>query len=210
MLLRRGPLARVIVAMPTSTAHHGTELAYHVVGDGDPLICLPGRPMQAYAYLGDLGGLSRNRRLIELDLFGTGGSAVPDHLATYRCDRVVADVEALRRHLGLERMDLLGHPGAEFAGLFADARFEVEPGSGCFPWLHDAVRFVKTVGAFLGRGPRAGRSAPFGHRRRIVQHGPNHRVRRAQQRSLGAELRHRHRTGRSRRPVRQLARQRRQ
>ncbi len=44
-----------------------------------------------------------------LDLRGTGESAVPADPATYRCDRLVDDVEALRHHLGLERLDVLGH-----------------------------------------------------------------------------------------------------
>ncbi|MEU6854406.1 alpha/beta hydrolase [Actinacidiphila alni] len=95
--------------MPSFTAPDGTRLVYHVLGDGPPLICLPGGPMQASAYLGDLGGLSAARRLILLDLRGTGESAVPEDPASYRCDLVVADVEALREHLGLDRMDLLGH-----------------------------------------------------------------------------------------------------
>ena len=43
--------------MPVFDAFDGTELAYHVDGAGEPLICLPGGPMRASAYLGDLGGL---------------------------------------------------------------------------------------------------------------------------------------------------------
>ncbi|MER5765519.1 alpha/beta hydrolase [Streptomyces sp. NPDC002082] len=93
----------------TFTAHDGTELAYHVQGEGEPLLCLPGGAMRASAYLGDLGGLSAGRRLILLDLRGTGDSAVPADTSTYRVDHQVADVEALRRHLGLESADLLAH-----------------------------------------------------------------------------------------------------
>ncbi|MGA4843838.1 alpha/beta fold hydrolase [Streptomyces sp. G45] len=106
--------------MSTFPADDGTELAYHVLGDGPPLICLPGGPMQASAYLGDLGGLATHRRLHLLDLRGTGHSAVPEDPASYRCDRLVDDVEALRRHLGLARVDLLAHSGgANLAVLYA-------------------------------------------------------------------------------------------
>ncbi|MFF3744566.1 alpha/beta fold hydrolase [Streptomyces kronopolitis] len=63
--------------------------------------------MRASSYLGDLGGLSRQRQLILLDLRGTGDSGVPTDPAGYRCDPQVADVEALRRHLGLDRVDVL-------------------------------------------------------------------------------------------------------
>lgn len=87
----------------------GTELAYRVVGSGPPLVCLPGGPGQAVEYLGELGGLSRSRTLILLDNRGTGASEVPTDPGSYRVDRLVADVEALRGHLELDRFDLFGH-----------------------------------------------------------------------------------------------------
>ncbi|MFD8691048.1 alpha/beta fold hydrolase [Streptomyces sp. NPDC059651] len=106
--------------MQTFHTYDGTELAYHVMGEGAPLICLPGGAMRAGAYLGDLGGLAATRQLVVLDLRGTGDSAVPDDVTTYRCDRLVEDVEALRRHLGLERVDLLAHSAAgDLAALYA-------------------------------------------------------------------------------------------
>lgn len=101
------------------SAHDGTKLAYHVFGDGPPLVCLPGGPMQASMYLGDLGGLSAHRQLIMLDLRGTGQSAIPEDTATYRSDRLINDVDALREHLDLHRMDLLAHSaGANLAALY--------------------------------------------------------------------------------------------
>ncbi|MBG0826905.1 alpha/beta hydrolase [Planomonospora sp. ID67723] len=106
--------------MPIFSAPDGTALAYRLYGKGDPVICLPGGPMRDSAYLGELGGLSARRRLAVLDLRGTGRSAAPRDTASYRCDRQVDDVEALRRHLGLDRMDLLAHSaGANLAVLYA-------------------------------------------------------------------------------------------
>ncbi|MFF3247153.1 alpha/beta fold hydrolase [Streptomyces sp. NPDC002870] len=104
--------------MPTFSAHDGTGLAYHVFGEGTPLICLPGG-MQDSDYLGELGGLSAYRQLIMMDPRGTGQSAVPEDAASYRCDRLVDEVEALREHLGLDRLDLLAHcAGANIAALY--------------------------------------------------------------------------------------------
>ncbi|MFE9724996.1 alpha/beta fold hydrolase [Streptomyces sp. NPDC005794] len=105
--------------MPIFSTYDGTELAYHLVGEGEPLICLPGGPMRAARYFGDLGGLSRVRQLVLLDLRGTGDSAVPQDPSTYRIDRLVDDVEALRAHLGLEQADVLGHSASgELAALY--------------------------------------------------------------------------------------------
>ncbi|WP_336211656.1 alpha/beta fold hydrolase [Nonomuraea sp. LPB2021202275-12-8] len=108
--------------MPTFSAPDGTQLGYRMIGDGDPVVCLPGGPADS-VYLGDLGGLSSRRRLILLDLRGTGRSATPEDTASYRCDRLVDDVEALREHLGLPRMDLLAHSGGTNLATLYAARY---------------------------------------------------------------------------------------
>jgi proline iminopeptidase len=102
--------------VPQYLAADGLRLAYRVQGSGPELLCLPGGPMVASAYLGDLGGLAATRRLILPDLRGTGESEVPADLATCRCDRLADDVEALRIHLDLDQMDVLAHSaGANIA-----------------------------------------------------------------------------------------------
>jgi proline-specific peptidase len=104
------------------TSYDGTEIGYRVLGDGAPLVCLPGGPGRTAEYLGDLGGLDKSRQLILLDPRGVGLSADPADPATFRVDRLVSDVESLRVHLGLDRMDLLAHSaGAVLATLYAAA-----------------------------------------------------------------------------------------
>ncbi|MFJ2229590.1 alpha/beta fold hydrolase [Streptomyces halstedii] len=106
--------------MPTLRAYDGTELAYRVMGEGEPLICLPGGSTRAAACLGDLGGLSRTRQLVLLDLRGTGDSANSADRSTYHCGRSVDDVETLRVHLGLRQVDLLAHStSGDLAVLYA-------------------------------------------------------------------------------------------
>ncbi len=85
-------------------SYEGTMLAYRKIGQGQPLVCLPGGPGRNADYLGDLGGLGprAERALVIREPRGTGDSAVPDDPATYRCDRMAEDVETLRIHLGLE------------------------------------------------------------------------------------------------------------
>jgi pimeloyl-ACP methyl ester carboxylesterase len=103
-------------------SYDGTQIGYRTLGDGPPLVCLPGGPGRTCEYFGDLGGLSRSRQLIMPDTRGTGESADASDPASYRCDRLVGDVEALRAHLGLDRMDLLGHSAAgNLATLYAAA-----------------------------------------------------------------------------------------
>ena len=109
-----------VAVMTTFASYDETEIFYRDLGDGVPLVCLPGGPARAGIYLGDLGGLSRHRRLIVPDQRGSGESGDPADPATLRVDRLVEDVEALRVHLGLERMDLLAHSaGAVLATMYA-------------------------------------------------------------------------------------------
>jgi len=108
--------------MASFASYDGTEIGYRVLGEGPPLVCLPGGPGRAAEYLGDLGGLGRSRQLILWDPRGVGMSGVPADPVTYRVDRLVEDVESLRVHRGLDQMDLLAHSaGAVLATLYAAA-----------------------------------------------------------------------------------------
>ncbi|WP_076261378.1 alpha/beta fold hydrolase [Intrasporangium flavum] len=113
--------------MPTYTSYDGTQLAYHVEGDGEPLVVWPGGPARDAAYLGTLGGLAgaSGRALVVPDPRGTGASPRPDDPATYAAPRLADDLEALREHLGLTTVDLLGHSAGGFvAQLYAAAHPE--------------------------------------------------------------------------------------
>lgn len=160
------------IAVSGFRSYDGTQIGFRVLGDGRPLVCVPGGPGRAADYLGSLGGLSRLRQLILVDLRGVGGSADPVDPASLRVDRLVDDVEALRVHLGLDRMDLLAHSaGAVLATLYA-ARYPerlstlllVTPGLGAVgvygaadsdaalarsaaePWYADAVAALDRIG----------------------------------------------------------------
>jgi pimeloyl-ACP methyl ester carboxylesterase len=107
--------------MANFTSFDGTVLSYESIGDGPPLVLVPGGP-RAAGYLEDLGGLSASRRLIRYDARGTGASARPGDPSTYAYPVLARDVEALREHLGLERLDLLGHSaGSVVASAYAAA-----------------------------------------------------------------------------------------
>jgi pimeloyl-ACP methyl ester carboxylesterase len=90
-------------------SYDGTRLHYEQVGRGAPLVCVPGGPGRAVAYLEDLAGLDTERTLVLLDPRATGHSELPADPATLRFDRLADDLEALRAHLGLSTVDVLGH-----------------------------------------------------------------------------------------------------
>jgi len=107
--------------MARFASYDGAQIGFPVLGAGPPLVWLPGGPGRASEHLGDLGGLSRSWQLILPDTRGTGQSDDAGD-PSYRCDRLAGDLEALRAHLGLDRMDLLGHSAAgNLAVLYAAA-----------------------------------------------------------------------------------------
>jgi proline iminopeptidase len=87
----------------------GRALAYRPAGSGPVLVCHGGGPGFSSLYLGDFAGLGDSFELVLLDPRGTGGSDRPADSRAYANEHYAADVEELRRHLGLERIDLLGH-----------------------------------------------------------------------------------------------------
>lgn len=93
---------------PSFTTSLGLRLRYSRTGAGMPLICVPGGPLLPASYLGDLGGLDQHAELV---LFNPPGSdpGTTEDLSAYRCDRVADDLDEFRLHLGLERLNLLGH-----------------------------------------------------------------------------------------------------
>jgi pimeloyl-ACP methyl ester carboxylesterase len=100
----------------------GLTLSYRLLGDGPLLVCQPGGPGRRASYLQDLGGLARTRTLVLLDPRGTGDSERPDDVARLAAPYLADDLEALREHLGLTTVDLLGHSaGAMVAELYAAA-----------------------------------------------------------------------------------------
>ncbi|MEU6070888.1 alpha/beta fold hydrolase [Streptomyces sp. NPDC047082] len=83
-------------------------------GDGDPLVLCHGGP-GLWDMFGDMAELLAGvTPVVRWDQRGCGRSERVD--GPWTSDRFVADLEAVRRHFGLERMTLLGHSwGAQLA-----------------------------------------------------------------------------------------------
>lgn len=90
------------------TSHDGRKLTYRKLGHGPVLVCHPGGPGFSSSEFADLAALWEQFTLIMLNPRGTGGSDRPADKRAYSIEDYVGDLEELRRHLGLERMLLLG------------------------------------------------------------------------------------------------------
>jgi proline-specific peptidase len=87
------------------TTPDGLTLSYERRGSGPLLVCHPGGPGGSAAEFRDFAGLDDTFELLLLSPRGSHGS---DHADDYALASYVADVEALREHLGVDRLDLLG------------------------------------------------------------------------------------------------------
>lgn len=106
----------------------GAALFYRMVGAGpDVLVMIHGGPGMDMGYMvPDFGPLAAKHRLVFYDQRGGGRSELlHDDPALYTMARHVADLEALRRRFGLERMTLVAHSfGPAIAASYAMAHPE--------------------------------------------------------------------------------------
>ena len=94
--------------MPTADLN-GTTIWYDVVGAGPPCLVLHGGlGVDHILYQGTLTPLEQRLRLVYLDHRGNGRSGRPP-LDTITIEQLADDAAALARHLGEERVAVIGH-----------------------------------------------------------------------------------------------------
>jgi pimeloyl-ACP methyl ester carboxylesterase len=103
--------------MPSLTTPDGRKLSWHERGSGPTLLMHPGGPGCSSRYFGELPELEAERTLLLIDPRGTGGSDRPADPSGYDLEDYATDIEALREHLDLERIDLLGHSHGGFVAM---------------------------------------------------------------------------------------------
>lgn len=105
----------------------GVRLWYRVAGpdSGEPVVFLHGGPGEGSQTFAKFAGpaLEGRLRMVYLDQRGSGRSARPKDAAAYSIGRLVEDVEALRRELGVERISLIGHSFGTVLALEYAARY---------------------------------------------------------------------------------------
>jgi pimeloyl-ACP methyl ester carboxylesterase len=103
----------------------GTELAYLRIGEGAPLVIIPGGPRFGFAHVRPaLDVLANGREVIYVDERGSGTSAAGD-LADISTAGTLADIDALLDGLELKQVALAGHSlAAHMVALYAATRPE--------------------------------------------------------------------------------------
>jgi proline iminopeptidase len=93
------------------TSFDGTRLFVNEFGKGQPLVLLAGGPGLDAVYIKSVWEhLQSNNRCIVLDQRATGKSGLNSiDSATASVDAYAKDIEALRQHLKLDQLTLVGH-----------------------------------------------------------------------------------------------------
>ena len=107
---------------------NGVSIYYEVSGSGSgvPLVVANGGPGFDHTYLHlspAWDSLAKNRRVVFYDQRGTGRSTPVAAGKTFTLKDQLDDLEALRVHLGAERIDLLGHSWGGFLVMAYAARY---------------------------------------------------------------------------------------
>ncbi|HYM63002.1 MAG TPA: proline iminopeptidase-family hydrolase [Thermoanaerobaculia bacterium] len=98
---------------------NGVLLYYKIIGRGEPLLIVHGGPGASHDYfLPWLLPLARTNRVIFIDERGSGKSEKLEDPKGYTVENMADDVEAVRKALGLGKVNLLGH---SYGGVLAQA-----------------------------------------------------------------------------------------
>jgi proline iminopeptidase len=89
---------------------NGAKLWVVTVGEGAPIIFIPGGPGGTHLGLRSFDPLAQSHhQLIYFDAFGRGKSDTAKNVTEYTLARDVEDIEGLRKALKLDKVTLLGH-----------------------------------------------------------------------------------------------------
>src|ERR1700683_2683612 len=88
---------------------NGANLWIETVGKGDPLFLISGGPGGAHVGLHNFDSLQDVCTLVYIDNFGRGKSDTAKNVSEYTLSRDVEDIEGIRKALGYEKINVLGH-----------------------------------------------------------------------------------------------------
>jgi proline iminopeptidase len=145
--------------VPSLRTVDGRTLSWREVGSGSPLLCQPGGPGCSSRCFGALSDLAAERTLVLLDPRGTGDSDRPAEPSAYDLEDYAADLEAVLEHLGLERLDLLGHSHGGFVAITWGGAFPERVGR--LVLAATAARFTDAIREARGERVASHRGRPY-------------------------------------------------
>ncbi len=89
---------------------NGKKLWYEIEGQGEPVLLIPGGPGNSRTYFHPwFSALAKNFKVIYFDAFGRGKSDRAKSPDQYSFKGDVEDIEGLRKALGFDKWDIIGH-----------------------------------------------------------------------------------------------------
>jgi proline iminopeptidase len=138
----------------------GGKVWYRINGKGHltrgktPLLCIHGGPGESHHYLLSLAVLAEHRPIIFYDQLDSGCSERPNDPSNWTVARFVDEVEAVRAHLGLEELHVLGSSwGGTVAAAYAARRPVGLKGLVLAGPLINTQRWIADCGAYRRRLP---------------------------------------------------------
>lgn len=92
----------------------GVKIHYVTLGKGPLLVLLHGFPDYWYTWRDQMPALAKHFQVVAVDLRGYNKSDQPREVEAYALERLLGDVDAVRRHFQQERMALVGHDWGGF------------------------------------------------------------------------------------------------
>ena len=88
---------------------NGAKLWTVSFGEGDPLFFIAGGPGGTHYGLRYFDSLAATNKLVYYDAFGRGKSDTAKFVSEYTIERDIDDLEGLRKAMGFEKINILGH-----------------------------------------------------------------------------------------------------
>lgn len=97
----------------------GGRIWYKISGDGTgtPIVLVHGGPGFTSVYMKSAEAIGDGRKVVRYDQLGGGNSSKTTDTAIFNIPHFVAELEALRAHLGYEKVHILGHSWGTILGL---------------------------------------------------------------------------------------------
>lgn len=89
--------------------NNGTRIHYVTLGEGEPIVFVHGFPDFWYSWRHQMAALVPHFKVIAIDMRGYNLSDKPEGIDSYKMEHLHADIRAVIRHAGEDKVTLVGH-----------------------------------------------------------------------------------------------------